>query len=127
LTYPQIRQIVSDELKPADLQLIKIGQKVSDKSTLLKEAVIHVSLLINSLSFSHFIELLKADSGSKRMFYEAQSIKNNWGVRELKRAIESQLYQRTGLSKDKQLVIEKLRNMNRNQKKFFVTLICWSF
>ncbi len=115
LTYPQIRQIVSDELKPADLQLIKIGQKVSDKSTLLKEAVLHVSLLINSLSFSHFIELLKADSGSKRIFYEAQSIKNNWGVRELKRAIESQLYERTGLSKDKELVIEKF-NKEHEQK-----------
>jgi hypothetical protein len=61
------------------------------------------SVLINNLSFSHFIELLKADSEPKRRFYEEQAIKNNWGVRDLKRAIESLLYARTGLSTDKKL------------------------
>jgi hypothetical protein len=54
--------------------------------------------LITNLSFSHFIELLKADSGRKRIFYEGQGMRNNWGVRDLKRAIETLLYERTGLS-----------------------------
>lgn len=45
--------------------------------------------LLTQLSFSHFIELLKADTEPKLRFYEAQAIQNNWGVRDLKRAFES--------------------------------------
>jgi predicted nuclease of restriction endonuclease-like (RecB) superfamily len=65
------------------------------------------NLLLNRLSFSHFIELLNTDSPLKRSFYEIQAIKNNWSVRELKRAIESMQYERTGLSKDKNVVMQE--------------------
>ena len=107
LVYPQIRQTLSDELKQADLQQLKISQTTSDLSTQAKmtnvviPTGINASLLINNLSFSHFIELLKADSDTKRRFYEMHSINNNWGVRDLKRAVESLLFERTGLSNDK--------------------------
>ena len=40
-----------------------------------------------------------------RTFYEQQSIKENWSVRELKRQIYSALYQRLVLSKDKKGVM----------------------
>jgi len=63
--------------------------------------------LLTSLSFSHFIELLKADTANKRRFYEIQTIKNNWSVRDLKRATESLLYERTGLSTDKEGTLKK--------------------
>lgn len=103
--YPQIRQTLSDELKGTDFQPFIIGQTASDlleaterEINTITNGVINVSLLINNLSFSHFIELLKADSEPKRRFYEDQAIKNNWGVRDLKRAVESLLYERTGLS-----------------------------
>lgn len=110
--YPQIRQTLSDELKDVDFQSFRIGQTASDlleptkrETNTLPNSIISASVLINSLSFSHFIELLKADSEPKRRFYEEQSIKNNWGVRDLKRAVESLLYERTGLSTDKQNVL----------------------
>ena len=63
--------------------------------------------LINQLSFTHIIELLKADTTLKRSFYEIEAIKNNWSVRELQRAMNSMLYERTGLSTNKQEVLEK--------------------
>ncbi|MCW3463467.1 PDDEXK nuclease domain-containing protein [Chitinophaga nivalis] len=63
-------------------------------------------LLPNRLSFSHFIELLKSDTPLKRSFYEIETIKNNWSVRDLQRAINSMLYERTGLSSDKQAMLE---------------------
>jgi predicted nuclease of restriction endonuclease-like (RecB) superfamily len=66
------------------------------------------NLLLTRLSFSHFIELLNLDTPLKRGFYEIQTIKNNWSVRELKRAIESMQYERTGLSKDKELVMQEV-------------------
>ena len=67
---------------------------------------VDMNQLLTNLSFSHFIELLKADTASKRRFYEVQTIKNNWSVRDLKRAIESLLYERTGLSSDKETVLK---------------------
>ena len=41
----------------------------------------------------------------KRAFYEVQSIRGGWSVRELKRQIASLLYERTGLSRDKTAVV----------------------
>lgn len=112
-TYPQIRQTVSAEFKSLDFIPIQISQTASDKS-LSKKKIREVeginlptTRLLNSLSFSHFIELLKTDDPLKRSFYEVQTIKNSWGVRELKRAINSMLYERTGLSTDKKSVLEK--------------------
>ena len=117
--YPQIRQTLSDELKNTDLHQFIISQTASDLLYPLKtdvqsgsKNVIKASLLINNLSFSHFIELLKADSEPKRRFYEEQAIKNNWGVRDLKRAIESLLYERTGLSTDKETVLNQHISQN---------------
>ena len=43
----------------------------------------------------------------KRTFYETETIKNNWSVRELQRAMNSMLFERTGLSTNKQAVLEK--------------------
>lgn len=106
-TYPQIRQTLSDELKSVDFQLIKVGQAIPNQLVSQQEVKSNISLLINRLSFSHFIELLKADSEIQRRFYEAQALMNNWGVRDLKRAIESLLYERTGLSTNKKVTLTK--------------------
>ena len=67
----------------------------------------NLNLLVTSLSFSHFIELLKADTNVKRRFYEVYAVQNNWSVRDLKRAIESLLFERTGLSTDKEATLKK--------------------
>jgi predicted nuclease of restriction endonuclease-like (RecB) superfamily len=122
LIYPQIRQTLSDELKQADLQKIAIGQTMSDllspiKTNLTSEFPneIKASILLNNLSFSHFIELIKANSDIKRRFYEEQAINNNWGVRDLKRAIDSLLYERTGLSTNKAAVLKE--HITTNQVK----------
>ena len=62
-------------------------------------------LLLNRLSFSHFLELLALGGPLQRAFYEVHAVKNSWSVRELKRAINSALYERTGLSTDKAAVL----------------------
>jgi len=75
--------------------------------------------LINQLSFSHFIEFLKLETNTKRTFYETESIKNNWSVRELQRAVNSMLFERTGLSKDKQKVLEEHQKSEKPQAENF--------
>ena len=46
-----------------------------------------------------------ADTSFKRPFYEVQAVEDNWSVRELKRARETLLFERTGLSADKEQVL----------------------
>lgn len=51
------------------------------------------------LSWSHYCELLTISDPDKRSFYEKEAEKANWSVRELKRQIESSLFERLLLSK----------------------------
>ncbi len=60
----------------------------------------------NKLSWSHYIEILKADSDLELSFYAKQSERENWSVRELKRQMKSMLFHRLALSKDKKGIIE---------------------
>ena len=72
------------------------------------------------LSWSHYSELLSIEEDLSRQFYENQCLKENWSVRELKRQINSALFHRVALSKDKKavmgiskngLIIEKARDV----------------
>jgi len=65
----------------------------------------HYQRLITTLSWSHLLELSRVTDPVKRAFYELESIKGNWSQRELKRQIQSLLYERVGLSKDKEAVL----------------------
>ena len=50
------------------------------------------------LSWSHYCELLSISDDNKRSFYEKESINSGWSVRELKRQLDSSLYERLLLS-----------------------------
>lgn len=62
--------------------------------------------LVLTLSWTKLIEFIRLDDPWKRAFYENESLRGNWSVRELQRQIGSLLYERTALSTDKQAVIE---------------------
>lgn len=68
--------------------------------------------LIHHFSFTHFVELMRICDHQKRLFYEIQGIKGNWSVTQLKRQIESLLYERTGLSINKKGLIEYSQTAN---------------
>lgn len=91
----------NSDSKSTNISLSPIFQSVSGKSQ------IDVDRLINQLSFTHIIELLKADTPLKRSFYEVEAVSNSWSVRELQRAMNSMLFERTGLSTNKEAVLEK--------------------
>lgn len=54
-----------------------------------------------NLSWTHYRRLLRVSRSEARSFYEIEAIKNNWSARELERQINSLLYERLALSKDK--------------------------
>jgi len=57
------------------------------------------------LSWSHYVELVGIEDELARRFYEKQSENENWSIRELKRQINSALFHRIALSKDKKEVL----------------------
>ena len=105
--YPQILRTMSAKSYLVDFQYPEILRTVSAELNQANTNQPEINILLTNLSFSHFIELLKADNDPKRRFYEAQAINNNWGVRDLKRAIDSLLYERTGLSKAKEIPLQE--------------------
>lgn len=88
---------------PANLKMMRlfyrrfpIRQTVSDESKA-------------NLSWSHYCELLKIDDPASRSFYEQESVQNNWSARELKRQINSMLFERLALSKDTKGIVRMAR------------------
>ncbi|MBU2554101.1 MAG: DUF1016 family protein [Bacteroidetes bacterium] len=57
------------------------------------------------LTWTHYAELLGVSDDNARGFYEKQAINENWSVRELKRQINSSLFERLALSQDKEGVL----------------------
>lgn len=57
------------------------------------------------LSWSHICELLKVDDELERSFYESECIAEHWSLRALRRQMDSGLFMRLALSKDKEGVL----------------------
>ncbi len=68
------------------------------------------------LSWSHYIALISISDRMARSFYEKQSIIENWSLRELERQIESSLFERLALSRDKKGVIALSKKGHRSEQ-----------
>ena len=64
---------------------------------------------IFTLSWSHYLVLMRIDNPAERRFYEIEASKNGWDIAELKRQFNSSLYERLALSRDKKGVLELSR------------------
>lgn len=69
-----------------------------------------VSTLYAQLNWSQYKLLLSVGNQDKREFYIAETVKNNWTVRQLERQIDSNLYERLLLSNDKESVLAIAKN-----------------
>ena len=56
------------------------------------------------LSWSHYLKLMRIGNIEERLFYEIESVKNDWSLSELKRQYDSSLYERLALSTNKDKV-----------------------
>ncbi|MEI7731349.1 MAG: PDDEXK nuclease domain-containing protein [Verrucomicrobiota bacterium] len=79
-----------------------IGQTSGDQSW-------QPGLLHSNLSWTHYRTLLRVEKPEARAFYEIESIQNNWAARELERQINSLLYERLALSRDKKGLLRLAR------------------
>lgn len=66
--------------------------------------------LSDKLSWSHYCELITIDDELERNFYEKETISEGWSVRTLKRQMDSALFLRLAMSKDKEEILALAEN-----------------
>lgn len=59
----------------------------------------------DKLSWSHICELIKIDDDLERSFYEKQAVNERWDVRTLRRQMDSALFLRLAVSRDKEGIL----------------------
>ena len=99
LLYPQIGVLFGKS--PTSSDFSESGQSNSEKSPMPSdEFITPPQNILSKLSFSHITEIMTQDDPLARFFYETECIKGTWSVKELRRQISTNLYFRSGVSKD---------------------------
>jgi predicted nuclease of restriction endonuclease-like (RecB) superfamily len=136
--YPQILGTVSQELtklpfnKPLldqlQFKLNTASNPLLNQRNLSKSSC-NCENLVNHLSFSHFVELIKIQEIEKRTFYETQCINGTWSVRELKRQINSLYFERFVMSSkpEKLKTITEKNNAVTSQDKLIKSIYAFEF
>jgi len=111
--YPQIFGLITQKFKtmlPVDfLEDIMLGntpkqilglstQELQNNSK--DNDLEYISNVFQSVSYTHFTELIKIEDPTKRRFYELLILKTQPTVKELKRQIDTLTYERVGLSEN---------------------------
>ena len=88
--------------------LDRIRQTVSGKSDANSiEAQLGELLNAFPLPWSAYVRLQSVKNVHAREFYETEALRGGWSVRQLSRQIDSQFYERTALSRNKETVLAK--------------------
>lgn len=76
-----------------------------------------VQTLSGQLSWSHFIELIYLDNGTKRDFYLEMARLERWSIRTLKEKIDGMMFERTCIAKQPEEVIKReIQNLRDDNK-----------
>lgn len=62
------------------------------------------------MTWSHYCELITIDDELERNFYQKETINEGWSVRTLKRQMDSALFLRLAMSKDKEGILALAKN-----------------
>ncbi len=97
LPLSQIRQTLSGEFVPR-----------TNSETASRNVIDLVSLAqAFPLPWSAYVRLLSVKNPQARSFYEIETLRCGWSVRQLDRQVNSQFYERTALSRNKAAMLEK--------------------
>ena len=100
--YPQIATLFQS-MTSSNKLLTSIHPTTSD------EFLTSPQEIIGKLSFSHITEIMTQNDPLGRFFYETECIKGTWSVQELRRQIASNLYFRSGVSKNPKELLETIK------------------
>lgn len=124
LLYPQIGELFGKS--PTASDFLETGQSNNEKSpmpsdefaessnlpihpTASDEFITAPQNILSKLSFSHITEIMTQDDPLARFFYETECIKGIWSVKELRRQIATNLYFRSGVSKDPKKLLATIK------------------
>lgn len=95
----QVMKELSKELR----KILGAGFSVSNLFNMRKLYVTYPKFqtMSRKLSWSHYCELISIENNDERNFYERECVNSNWSVRELKRQLETSLFERILLSDGK--------------------------
>lgn len=105
-SYSNLRQIRQFYLVYSDLTAAGCQIQNGSDSTLNLRASEGSSHVPNfTLSWSHYLILMRVENTDARRFYEIKCVQQQWSKRQLSRQVGSSLYERLALSRDKDSVI----------------------
>jgi len=86
---------------PSAKSLIPIYETASRISSVDLSLYLEALAQAFPLSWSHYVRLLSVESPEARKFYETESLRGGWSVRQLDRQVSTLFYERTALAKNK--------------------------
>lgn len=102
----QIRKFYKTYSNSSSLSTILYNQIPQSVTAEFNNAYFELFRSYFKLTWTHYTFLLRIDNEEERRFYEIESEKCNWSVRELKRQYDSALYTRLALSRDKEGILK---------------------
>ncbi|MDR2206687.1 MAG: PDDEXK nuclease domain-containing protein [Flavobacteriaceae bacterium] len=101
-TYAQYGQQILATLSQTLIEKYGRGYTHSALTRMMKVAQAYdekmFATLSQTLSWSHFIELVSIENTAKRMFYQQMCIMENWSIRTLRQKEDSMLFERTAIA-----------------------------
>lgn len=107
LTYSNLINGVNQIESKKDKQCLSNSDSETDVTLLLKKMVITEPVF--TLSWSHYLILMRIENADARRFYEIECTQQQWSVRQLSRQVGSSLYERLALSRNKDEVMKLAR------------------
>ena len=109
LAYPMSGQsadiVQTLSAQSSDKALLKFP-KIAQTTSARPANLIEISKYFK-LPWSHYVLLLSVKNENAREFYETEALRGGWTVRQLRRQINSQFYERTALSRNKAAMLKK--------------------
>lgn len=100
-------QTASDLSSGQKLQTLSAKSSADKSQTVSAKSNVAAITARFPLPWSHYVRLLSVDNPQARSFYETESLRGGWSVRQLDRQISTLFYERTALSCDKAAMLKK--------------------
>ena len=107
LTYSNLINGVDQIESKNDIQCLSNSDSAIDVTSLSKQIVMPEPVF--TLSWSHYLILMRIENADARRFYEIECTQQQWSVRQLGRQVGSSLYERLALSRNKDEVMRLAR------------------
>ena len=108
LEYPQIRELFDMEKRAT------VSHETEKRAIPSHKFMTPPERIVSRLSFSQIREIMTEKDPLGRFFYETECIKGCWSVKELRRQIATNLYFRSGISKNPQILLDSIDKQSGN-------------